>query len=143
MIHLATHARLNADEPLKSFLYLYDRNVTVRDLLGLRSAAELIVLSACESGVGGNLRGEEILGVAYVLLRCGTREIIASLWRVDDDATGALMSKFHELRPAVGSPAALAAAMASIGSTPKWSEPYYWAGFILLANGDTFAQYRG
>lgn len=136
VIHFATHARLNADEPLNSLIYLADRTVAVRDLLGLRSAAELIVLSACASSLGGNLRGEEIIGLADVLLRCGTREVIASLWRIDDEATGALMSKFHEYRPAAGSAAALAAAMSSIRRIPKWNDPYYWAGFILLATGD-------
>jgi CHAT domain-containing protein len=137
VIHLATHASLNADEPLKSLICLSDKDLTVGDLLGLRSAAELVVLSACESGVGGKLQGDQILGLAYVLLRCGSREVIASLWRVDDDATEVLMSKFHEHRSSVGSAAALAAAMSWIRSIPKWSAPYYWAGFVLLATGDS------
>lgn len=134
IIHLAAHARLDANDPLASELSLADRNLTVGDLFGLRATAELVVLSACESATGGNLRGEAIFGLAHVLLRCGAREVVASLWRVNDEATAKLMTRFYEQRDRLGSAAALTAAMESLRVAPKWSDPYFWAGFILLSN---------
>jgi CHAT domain-containing protein len=132
LVHLAAHARFDPTSPLDSPVLLADGELTARDLIGEYSGTELIVLSACESGVGGGVVGNEIVGVAHALLRTGARGVLASLWPVDDDSTATLMATFHRKRVAGADPAAaLAAAAATVRERPEWSRPYYWASFIV------------
>jgi CHAT domain-containing protein len=110
-----------------------------------RIDADLVVLSACETGLGREVMGEGYLGLANAFLRAGARSLVVSLWRVEDQSTALLMERFHANRRGAGAaPDALPAAEAlreakrwlrtwtdDAGRTP-YAHPYYWSAFILI-----------
>ncbi|TYB39650.1 CHAT domain-containing protein [Micromonospora sp. AP08] len=99
VIHLATHGVLDPIAPLGSALLLADGDsLTGAELLGLRLGAELIVLSACRTGTGSVVRGEELLGLGRALLAAGARAVVATLWAVNDVSAALLMTEFHRRR---------------------------------------------
>lgn len=137
IVHLAAHAQFNPDSPLDSPILLADGSLPARVLVEVGNRAELVVLSACESGVGGSLAGAEIAGLAHALLRVGTRIVIASLWQVDDASTSFLMGTFYRLRSrGVRDASALATAMRETRAQPGWDHPYFWSGFVVTESGD-------
>jgi CHAT domain-containing protein len=91
------------------------------------------VLSACQTALGKEIRGEGLVGLARAFMYAGTPRVVASLWEVSDLATAELMKRFYRgilqlrLRPA----AALQAAQLEMSRDPRWAPPYYWAGFTL------------
>src|SRR5205085_3662887 len=117
LAHVAAHGNFRADNPLFSSLRVADGPVTVYDFEALRRAPATLVLSACESGLSDVRPGDELMGLASVLLALGTNVLVASIIPVPDEATRALMCVFHE-RLAAGEPAAqaLAAAQAPFAS---------------------------
>lgn len=141
IVHLATHAAFVKGEPEDSFILFGDGNlVTLRDVgnWNLKNV-DLVVLSACQTGVGGILgNGEEILGFGYMMQQAGALAALATLWRVDDAATQNLMEAFYsELQgDNITKIEALRQAQLSlIASKYKGGHPYYWAPFILIGNG--------
>lgn len=142
VIHFATHGILDAAHPALSGLALsmvdrqgrpQDGFLHLRDVYGLRLNADLVVLSGCRTALGREVRGEGLLGLTRGFFYAGAPRVIASLWRVEDQATAALMSRFYRglwaegLRPA----AALRAAQLSLRQERRWRDPYFWAGFVL------------
>jgi len=99
--------------------------------LGLR--AELVVLSACQTAPGRDLRGEGLVGLTRGFLYAGAHSVLASLWEVDDESTAALMKRFYHALLSEGRPpaAALRAAQLEMAHEKRWAAPFYWAGFIL------------
>ena len=100
----------------------------------LKLPAELVALSACQTGLGKEIKGEGLVGLARGFMYAGAPRIVASLWKVDDLATIELMKRFYQgmlgperLRPA----GALRQAQLSIWKQKQWREPYYWAAFLL------------
>jgi CHAT domain-containing protein len=141
-VHLATHGLLNNRHPELSGLVfsLVDRQGRPRngflpasDVYNLRLNADLVVLSACQTALGGDVRGEGLVGLTRAFMYAGAPRVVSSLWRVPDNATAVLMQQFYRrmlvdhAQPA----AALRAAQLAVRSEPRWSAPYYWAGFIL------------
>lgn len=141
-IHFATHGLLNARHPELSglVLSLVDREgqpidgfLRLHEIYDLKLPAELVVLSACSTGLGKDVRGEGLIGLTRGFMYAGAPRVVASLWKVDDEATAELMAKFYRgmlknnLRPA----AALRAAQMEMLSQPQWRSPYYWAAFVL------------
>lgn len=140
LVHLAAHAAFRAEDPLGSTIHLADGALTVRELIGSWCTASLAVLSACESGSGAVSVGGELLGLGAALLRAGVRSVIASLWQVDDAASRYLMTSLHEGLASGHPPAvALANATASTRVQPGWSDPYYWAAFVVIERGQQSA----
>ena len=146
-IHLACHGIMLPDEPSASALALTvadddDGLLTSREVLRMRVPADLVVLSACRSGAGEFARGEGLMGLARAFMAAGAPRVIASLWKVDDAATSALMTKFYELwnpkggRAPLGTAAALKAAQDFVRAQPKWEDPYYWAAWELWGLAD-------
>jgi len=142
IIHFATHALLNSQHPALSgiVLSLYDEQgrpidgfVRAHEIYNLKLNADLVVLSACRTALGSEIKGEGLVGLTRGFMYAGTPSVVASLWDVRDEATSELMSRFYEkmfkeqLKPA----AALRAAQVSMWKERRWSTPYYWAGFIL------------
>jgi CHAT domain-containing protein len=140
-VHFATHGFLNTRNPELSglVLSLYDSKgqstpgfLLINDVFNLRLGADLVVLSACETALGKQVRGEGLQGVTQGFFHAGTPRVIASLWKVDDRATGELMTEMYEHmvtdgeRPA----AALRKAQLSVWSDVKWRAPYFWAAFV-------------
>ncbi|MBC7975162.1 MAG: CHAT domain-containing protein [Myxococcales bacterium] len=96
VIHLATHGLADERSPWLSAIMLADSDqLTLSDLMGLELDADLVILSACDSGTGKVTYGDEVLGLARGLLAAGARAVIVSLWPVNDQATRVLMTELH------------------------------------------------
>jgi CHAT domain-containing protein/Tfp pilus assembly protein PilF len=104
-----------------------------RDVYDLKLGADLVVLSACRTGLGRRLPGEGVMGLARAFLWAGSSSVIVSLWDVDDEATAALMTRFYrELIEYHATPlVALARAQRALRQVPEWAPAHYWAGFVL------------
>jgi CHAT domain-containing protein len=142
ILHFATHAVMNDQEPDLSGLLMsmvtengapQNGFVRVSDIYGLSLNADMVVLSACETALGKTVRGEGLLGFVRGFMSAGTPRVVASSWKVEDEATAALMRRFYtglfkdHLRPA----AALRAAQLELMADPLWHSPFYWAAFTL------------
>lgn len=132
--HLAAHAVADADDFLASFVRLADGRLTVDEVIGRYVRTGLVVLSACEGAGGSPVAGQEVVGLAQALLRAGVDTVVASLWRVDDEVTQALMTAFHE-EYAGGTPAgrALRDATLRIRRVPEWRPTYFSSGFVAMS----------
>lgn len=135
VLHLATHGLFRPDNPFFSALKLADGWIDVRELYRLPLAARLVILSACESGVGGVRGGDEVVGLARGFLGAGSTELIATLWNVHDASAADLMDRFYTfllaqvaVRPAV----ALRAAQRQADQAGL--HPYYWAAFFVIGD---------
>ena len=135
LIHLATHAFFDSQNPLESGVVLADGVLTAREVLEHRLQADLLILSACESGQVGSLGGEELAGLSQAFLQAGVHSLLVSLWRVNDPATAALMQSFYAARQAGADKAlALRQAMSQIRKDRRWMHPHYWGAFVLLGD---------
>ncbi len=139
MLHFATHGRFNADAPLSSGLYLAkgresDGVLTVGDLYSLHLDADLVTLSACETGLGKVANGDDVIGLTRGFLYAGARTIVASLWEVDDAATAQLMESFYRNQAQHDKREALR--LAQIETRKSHPEPWYWAGFNIEGRAD-------
>ena len=142
IIHLATHGLLNSDYPELSgiVLSLVDQNgreqagfLDLGEIYKLKLAADLVVLSACQTALGREIKGEGLIGLTRGFMHAGAPRVVASLWQVDDAATANLMREFYKamlvegMRPAE----ALRAAQMRTWSNDQELSPYYWAAFTL------------
>lgn len=113
-----------------------DGFLTVLEVLRMQTPADLAVVSACETATGRLEGGEGIVGLTRAFMYAGTPRVLCSLWKVDDEATSALMIKFYELwnpkeGAGLGAAQALQQAQAFVRSQEKWTHPYYWAAWVL------------
>jgi tetratricopeptide (TPR) repeat protein len=134
IVHIAAHGAFRADAPLFSTLHLADGPLTVNDVYRLDlSRTALVTLSGCQTGLGRG-RGGEILGLAYAFFFAGAPALVVSRWRVDDEATAALMQDFYAMlvRGETVSGALRAAQLGTLASRPH---AYYWAGFVVWGRG--------
>lgn len=143
MIHFATHGLLDFRHPRLSCLVLsrFDQNgepqdgyFRLQDVYNLRLSADLVVLSACQTALGKEIRGEGLMGLTRGFLYAGAARVVASLWNVDDSASAKLMERFYRkmLGPEKMTPsAALRAAQIEMMLDKRWADPYYWAAFVL------------
>jgi CHAT domain-containing protein len=141
-VHFATHGLLNSEQPELSGILLssYDEFgkrqngfLQLHDVYNLKLSADLVVLSACETALGKDIRGEGLVGLTRGFMYAGVPRIVASLWSVDDAATAELMGMFYKAMLTEGKrPAdALRTAQVHMSRTNQWSSPYYWAAFTL------------
>lgn len=146
VIHLATYGVLNRTNPLFSYVELgaggeRDGRLEVHELFGLTLDADLVVLSACETGLGSGSRadvpaGDDWVGLVRSFLSAGASGVIATLWRVDDESTAELMGRFYgDLSLGAAARDALAEAQREMLSDPATVNPFYWAGFVLVGEG--------
>jgi CHAT domain-containing protein len=101
IIHFASHAELSEDDPLASAILLAksdkeDGRLEVREIFGMDLKASLVVLSACETGLGKLSSGDELVGLTRAFIYAGTPSVVASLWNVDDSSTAQLMASFYK-----------------------------------------------
>ncbi len=110
-----------------------DGFLQMHDIYNLKLNADLVVLSACETALGRDVRGEGLIGLTRGFMYAGAPRVVASLWRVPDSATAELMKRFYEglLRDGLRPAAALRRAQVALSNERRWSAPYYWAGFII------------
>jgi CHAT domain-containing protein len=142
IVHFATHGLINTTRPELSglALSLVDRDGKSRDgflrlntIYNLRLSADLVVLSACQTALGKEVAGEGLVGLTRGFMYAGARRVVASLWQVSDAATAELMKQFYIglLQRRLPAAAALRRAQLEMSKNPRWSAPYYWAGFVL------------
>jgi CHAT domain-containing protein/Tfp pilus assembly protein PilF len=142
IVHFATHALIDNEHPELSgvVLSLVDEQgrpqngfLRLYDIYNLKLGADLVVLSACQTALGQEIKGEGIVGLTRGFMYAGAPRVVASLWRIDDRATAELMKRFYagmlreKLRPA----AALREAQVSMLKEKRWQAPYYWSAFTL------------
>jgi CHAT domain-containing protein len=130
LIHLACHAQFRNDNPMFSALYLHDGALTVEAVETLKLLPGTVVLSACETGVAESGSGEERVGLVRAFLVAGAARVLASLWPVDDEVTGAFMASFYAALCA-GEPPAKALRQAQTRQMATHPHPFYWAAFTL------------
>lgn len=142
VVHFATHAFLNPVQPDLSNILLSRVDsaghpeagaLWFSDIASMRMPVGLVVLSACQTANGDPLPGEGLVGLSYSFLVAGSRRVVGSLWDVDDAATAELMRRFYQAlyQGAVSPAEALRSAQRAIAQVPRWSNPYYWAGFTI------------
>jgi CHAT domain-containing protein len=142
IIHLATHGLFNSEHPELSGVVLslldsdgkpQDGVLRLHDIYNLKLPTELVVLSACNTGLGNVIRGEGLVGLTRGFMYAGSPRVIASLWRVDDLATALLMGRFYQrmFREGMSPAAALRQAQIEMLKGKRWRFPYYWAAFVL------------
>jgi CHAT domain-containing protein/predicted negative regulator of RcsB-dependent stress response len=142
IVHFATHGLLNSERPELSGLVfsLIDREGKPQDgflrlyeVYNLQLNADLVVLSACETGLGKEIKGEGLIGLTRGFMYSGAPRVVASLWNVDDLATAELMKLFYQrtLKDGLPAGAALRAAQLELSRQKRWASPYFWAGFVL------------
>jgi CHAT domain-containing protein/Tfp pilus assembly protein PilF len=151
VVHFATHGLLDNSHPELSGLVfsLLDRNgkaqngfVEMQDIYNLNLPVDLVVLSACETGLGMNIRGEGLVGLTRGFMYAGASRVLASLWSVDDVATSELMRKFYDamFREHMPPSAALRKAKLEMLQEERWRSPYYWAAFVLQGEWKQIAE---
>lgn len=142
MVHFATHGVLDSHHPELSGLVLslynekgerQDGFLRLNDIYNLHLDADLVVLSACRTALGKEIRGEGLVGLTRGFMYAGASRVLASLWSVEDRATAELMGSFYRgmLRERLTPAAALRKAQLEMAKNPKYKSPYYWAGFSL------------
>jgi len=137
VLHFATHAVLDEKDPLASALLLVsgdgeDGRLEVRELFRMDLHARLVVLSACETGLGQLSRGDELVGMQRAFLYAGTPAVVTTLWKVDDRASFLLMRRFYDALASNGPGEALRQAQrASLAEEPH---PFFWAAFGLAGD---------
>ena len=131
ILHLACHGQFRPENPLFSSLHLADGWITVRDICSQKLNAELVTLSACETGLNKIFAGDEILGLARGFLSAGASSLVLSLWTVSDQATTRLMKNFYKnLQRGDSISASLAQAQRDF--IKDGAHPYYWSPFVLI-----------
>lgn len=146
ILHFACHGWLDPQHPLSSGLLLSqpealgDRAIEGDNGLlqaweifeSVKLDAELVVLSACQSGLGQEVKGEGLIGLTRAFQYAGARSLLVSLWKINDASTTAFMQAFYRaIKAGACKDAALQAAVRQMSAHPHWSHPYYWAAFTL------------
>lgn len=142
ILHFATHGYVNEEHPELSGIVMsrYDENgrklnefFRIQDIYTLNLNADLVVLSACETGIGKEVRGEGLLSLNNAFLQSGAKTVMASLWKVEDAATLELMKHFYEAMASdkLTPSQALRQAQIRLRANPQYKSPFYWAAFTV------------
>ena len=145
VIHVATHGLLNAERPQFTGVVLslvgnkaHDGFVRTDEVFNLRLGSPLVMLSACETGLGKEKRGEGVMGLTRAFMYAGAPTVGVSLWSVADKSTADLMTDFYKRLLTAGenttSSSALRGAQLAMISGKKYSAPFFWAPFVLVGD---------
>jgi CHAT domain-containing protein len=143
IVHLATHGDVNEAEPDRSGLWLAPDSagsgpsrLEVADVLRMKLTADLVTLSACQTGLGKVERGEGVIGLQRAFLAAGARSVLVSLWSVNDQSTATLMETFYRRTLSRGEDraSALTAAKREMLASAATRSPFYWAPFVLVGD---------
>lgn len=134
-LHFSCHGFFDEKAALNSGIDLADGRLTVKDIMGLTLDANLIVLSACMSGVNMHTYSDDLVGLTRSFLIAGANSILVSLWAVDGESTFQFMEAFYGyLKSGHTKVMALQKAQLDLMRQPQFAHPYYWAPFILIGN---------
>ncbi|MBN1309999.1 MAG: CHAT domain-containing protein [Anaerolineae bacterium] len=133
VFHLAAHGLFRPEAPLLSSIRLADRWLAVQDIYDLEMKAALVVLSACETGLGHDAGGDDMVGLVRGFLHAGVGSLIVSLWVVDDESMTRLVTDFYT-RWLAGRPKAKALRQAQLDLMKDYEHPYFWAPLVLVGN---------
>ena len=138
IIHLSTHACLNKEDPMQSRIFFANEDyLTTEEIYDLDIQAKMVVLSACQTGLGQIYKGEGMISLARAFAQAGCPSITMSLWSVVDETTSQIMINYYEnLDDGINKSRALQKAKLSyLEEQPKAKQhPYYWAAFIPLGD---------
>ena len=143
-LHFATHAFFDESTPEQSGIVLSPANndddgiLRVNDIAEMKLNAELVVLSACQTGLGKLVRGEGVEGLTRAFLFAGARQVAVSLWNVSDVATADFMKAFYrEMKGGANPTVALRSAKLGMlrSGVAAYRNPFYWAGFVVVGFG--------
>ncbi|HEY6110618.1 MAG TPA: CHAT domain-containing protein, partial [Gemmatimonadales bacterium] len=151
LVHMASHGTLDARNPLFSHVALApsrantpddDGRLEVHEILGLPIRSPLVFLSGCQTGLGvagstGYAAGEDYTTLAQAFLYAGASGVVSTLWRIEDNGAAVLAERFYRHLATLGPPEALAAAQRDLLSLPRYSAPFYWAGYTFSGGGAT------
>jgi CHAT domain-containing protein/Tfp pilus assembly protein PilF len=140
-VHFATHGYIDSERPALSAIVLslvnergepQDGLLKTQEIYNLDLSAGLVVLSACETGLGREIKGEGLVGLTRGFMYAGAARIVVSLWNVSDKGTADLMSRLYKgiLKDGLRPTAALRAAQLELWRQKQWQSPYYWAAFV-------------
>jgi CHAT domain-containing protein len=143
VLHLATYGVLNKQNPLFSYVDFaadatHDGRLEVHEVFGLALTADLVVLSACQTGLGSGAladvpAGDDWVSLSRAFLHAGAARVVATLWSVEDQATALIMEKFYQgLAAGVDEESALAQAQRALVRSPATAHPFYWAGIVVV-----------
>ena len=142
IVHFATHGIFHPQSPESSgvVLSLVDKNgntvngfLRLHEIFNLKLPAEIVVLSACQTGKGKEIKGEGLVGLTRGFMYAGSPRVLVSLWKVDDQATAEIMTRFYRLmlEQKLSPAEALREAQLEMQQETEWQYPYYWAAFVL------------
>ncbi|MEP7227993.1 MAG: CHAT domain-containing protein, partial [Gemmatimonadales bacterium] len=156
VVHVASHGVMNLRNPMFSRIELSgsaggpadDGRLEVHELLDLRIQAPFVFLSGCETGVGAAwstqfARGEDYATLAQAFLYAGARNVMATLWRIEDKGAAAFAERFYTHLAVLPPPEALAAAQQDLLQTPGYAAPHYWAPYQISGSGDRLLSHTG
>ena len=153
VLHFATHGLLDEKRPELSgiVLSLFDESgrqqdggfIRLQDVYGMNLNADLVVLSACDTGLGKEIKGEGLMSLNNAFLQAGAKSVVSSLWKVDDAVTKELMTEFYSGMASenLTSSQALRQAQIRLHNDPRFSSPFYWASFTAQGNFSTTPQF--
>jgi CHAT domain-containing protein len=142
-IHFATHGNIDEQKPDLSSLVLTrgansseDGLLQATEIFNLKLKADLVVLSACQTGMGKLVRGEGVIGLTRAFMYAGTPSVLVSLWSVSDMSTATLMEEFYRnlIKTKLLKTDALREAQLNLITNEKFSHPFYWAPFVLIGD---------
>ncbi|MFM7487509.1 MAG: CHAT domain-containing protein, partial [Cytophagales bacterium] len=139
-VHFATHGVVDEENPASSRIFLSnsatdDGSLYAGEIYNLNLNANLAVLSACQTGLGKISKGEGVIGLSRALIYAGAKNIVVSLWTVADESTAQLMTYFYKevgLQPTQNFNRSLQLAKLKMITESRFSNPYYWAPFVLI-----------
>jgi len=148
-VHVATHGVMNPVNPMFSSLRMArgsngaaedDGRLEVHEVIGLSSRSPLVFLSGCETGLGVARatpfdRHEDYATLSQAFLYAGTRAVVATLWRIDDEGAARFAERFYGHLASLSAGEALAAAQRDLSRDSRWGHPYYWAGYTIAGDG--------
>ena len=135
VIHFSCHGYFDDRDPLSSGVTLYDGVLTAREIFDMRLNTELVTLSACQTGLNQRSPGDELIGLTRAFIYAGAPSVIVSLWSVDAHSTQELMLEFYTLlKKGTDKATALQEAQKRIMEKEGYSNPYYWAPFVLVGD---------
>ncbi len=135
VLHLTCHGLFRTDNPMFSSLQFGDGWLTAVDILNLKLPNSLVTLSACESGRGQTLTGDEVMGLTRAFLAAGAATVVVSLWLVQDEAAAGLMADLYG-RYQYDDSRAGALRQAQLALKARHPHPYFWAPFVLVGNAN-------